>query len=416
MKTGWLLFVAISYVAKATAFLLDSSFLPESAETESLQGCTNYPPNVRAANRRDAKLPDPFHFVDGRPVRTKADWECRKQEISYLIQAIELGFKPPKPQFVQGSIVGNRLQINVQDNGKNISFAPTISYPSSGKAPYPVLIAYKHLTIPRPAGVAIITFDTDEIAQQTGQGSRNKGKFFDLYGANGTGALTAWAWAASRIIDALESLTNSPTTPAATLNAQRIGVTGCSRWGKGVLIASALDPRITLTLPQESGAGGAACWRLSDAENSDGKGATQTAGQIVGENVWFSSNFSNAARAGVAALPFDHHLLAGLIAPRALLSIDNAGQKWLGPMSCFGCMSTAHAVWQALGVPENMGESTAPSHGHCQFPAGQQAELTAFVGRFLLDSGASTAGVMKSPQALAFNASNWVKWSTPRLI
>src|SRR4051812_15786894 len=87
---------------------------------------------------------------------------------------------------------------------------------------------------------------------------RGQGKFYTLYGSgHSAGALTAWAWGVSRIIDALEL------TPAAGINPQKIGVTGCSRNGKGAIVAGALDERIALTIPQESGSGGSACWRLS---------------------------------------------------------------------------------------------------------------------------------------------------------
>lgn len=113
------------------------------------------------------------------------------------------------------------------------------------------MIAYGGLSIPLPPGVAAITFDNSQIAQQNDQSSRGQGLFYTLYGANhSAGALMAWAWATSLIIDRLEA------TPAARINTSRIGVTGCSRNGKGALVAGAFDSRIALTVPQESGTGG----------------------------------------------------------------------------------------------------------------------------------------------------------------
>jgi cephalosporin-C deacetylase-like acetyl esterase len=70
--------------------------------------------------------------------------------------------------------------------------------------------------------------------------------------------MVAWAFGVSRILDVLETL------PGANINTKKIAVTGCSRNGKGALVAGALDSRIALTIPQESGSGGTACWRLSD--------------------------------------------------------------------------------------------------------------------------------------------------------
>ena len=41
-----------------------------------------------------------------------------------------------------------------------------------------------------------------------------------------------------------------------TFEADAVGVTGCSRFGKGAFIAGAFDQRVALTLPIESGTAG----------------------------------------------------------------------------------------------------------------------------------------------------------------
>ena len=71
--------------------------------------------------------------------------------------------------------------------------------------------------------------------------------------------MIAWAWGVSRIIDVMET---SDTT--GLFNRTAISVTGCSRNGKGALVVGAFDERIALAIPQESGSGGAASWRISD--------------------------------------------------------------------------------------------------------------------------------------------------------
>ena len=65
--------------------------------------------------------------------------------------------------------------------------------------------------------------------------------------------MTAWVWGVSRIIDALEL------SPHANINLNKLAVTGCSRDGKGALMAGAFETRIALTIPQESGSGGDTC-------------------------------------------------------------------------------------------------------------------------------------------------------------
>lgn len=172
--------------------------------------------------------------------------------------------------------------------------------------------------------------DNSAIADQdSSPASRGVGLFYDLYGTDDSaGALMAWSWAVSLIIDTLAEKLE------ANIKIDKIGITGCSRNGKGALVAGAYDSRIALTIPQESGSGGSACWRLSDAEES-APTLVQTAGEIVTENVWFATAFDTYANQ-TTLLPFDHHMLAGLLAPRALFAIDNVGYQWLGPWSSWG--------------------------------------------------------------------------------
>ncbi|CRK42721.1 hypothetical protein BN1708_008839, partial [Verticillium longisporum] len=156
--------------------------------------CPALPSGLGPAN---ANLPNPFVFQNGAAVTTKADWACRQREISAQIQAYELGTLPGKPQSVTGSYSGNRLTINVSDQGRSISFAVTINKPSGTNVP--AIIAYGAASIPIPAGVATITYNNDEVAQQQGGSSRGRGKFYDLYGSShSAGALTAWAWGVAR--------------------------------------------------------------------------------------------------------------------------------------------------------------------------------------------------------------------------
>jgi len=305
---------------------------------------------------------------------------------------------------VTASFSGNSLSISVSEGGKSISFSVSITYPSSGTAPYPAIIGYGGGSIPAPAGVAMINFNNDDIAAQASTGSRGQGKFYTIYGSgHSAGALTAWAWGVDRIIDGLELAS------AARINPKKVGVTGCSRNGKGAMVAGALVPRIALTLPQESGAGGAACWRVSDSIKASGTNI-QTASQIITENVWFSKNFEPYVNK-VTTLPFDHHLLAGLVAPRGLYVMEN-NIDWLGPASTYACMKAGQMIYKALGVPDNMGFSGTPGHNHCTFPSSQQSELTAFVQKFLFDQNTNTA-VSKSDQS--FDQAKWVDWTTPTL-
>jgi len=359
----------------------------------------------------NAKLPDPFTFLDGTVMTYSIDrWPCRRAEIAALAQEFEFGYKQNTPySATTASFSSNSLIVTVTDSGKTISFTCSIQYPSTGSAPYPAMIGCGVSSLNSTAlstlGVAVITFPSDDIAQENDATSRGIGKFYTLYGSNhSAGALMAWAWGLDRLIDAIEK------TPAANIDPKRLGVTGCSRWGKGALVCGAFDERIVLTIPQESGSGGSASWRASDYMWANSQN-TQTLNEITGENVWFRQSFSqfnNTAN----KLPFDHHSIIGLIAPRACLIIDN-DILWLGPYSSWNCANAAHMIWEGLHVPDKMGYSGSTAHNHCSFPSSEQPDVNAYVKKFLVGNGNDDTNIMKSDAGYSYDDARWVDWFIP---
>ncbi|KAG4216869.1 hypothetical protein PC116_g34650, partial [Phytophthora cactorum] len=163
-------------------------------------GCTVDP---EATYAKSAKLPDPFLLADGKRLATKDEWACKRAEIRDQIQRYELGPKPAKPT-VSATASGGKINIVSSEGGKSASFSVSIKLPSGGAAPYPAVIAFEGTSIPVPAGVATITFPNHEVAADD---PRGKGKFYDLYGSShSAGALIAWAWGVSSVVDALEQL------------------------------------------------------------------------------------------------------------------------------------------------------------------------------------------------------------------
>ena len=214
----------------------------------------------------------------------------------------------------------------------------------------------------------------------------------------------AWAWGVSRLIDVLEQV------GAELFDVRRLGVTGCSRNGKGALVAGAFDKRIALTIPQESGSGGSASWRLSDWQGPQ----VQTLSEIVGENVWLSTSL-NEFSGQTSRLPIDHHQLEGMVAPRGLLVIENSGMEWLGNITCWGNSLAANAIYQALGVPDNQGVSQVGGHLHCAQPASQQPEINAYISKFLLGKEANTSILHTDRSYPSFNLKEWAPWPVPIL-
>lgn len=358
------------------------------------------------------ELPNPFLGLNGKTINIKKEWDCRRAEIGAQAQVYELGAKPPAPERVTAELHGDDLVVHLADKGKSISFTAKIIYPKTGKAPYPAVIGMGGSWLNNDElakqGVAVIQFPNNDIAEQLNGSSRGKGKFFELYGADhSAGALIAWAWGVSRLIDALEA------TPSSHINTQRLGITGCSRNGKGALVAGAFDERIKLTIPQESGSGGSASWRVSDDQKAAGQNV-QTLSQIVTENVWFTDNFK---RFGQTAnrLPIDQHSVMAMVAPRGLLVIENTSMEWLGNRSAYTSALGAREVWRAFGAEADFGFSQLGDHNHCQLPNAQVPEVANFVEKFLLDGATITAPLFKSDQEFNLNKDVWINWKTPHL-
>lgn len=358
-------------------------------------------------------LPDPFVMANGSRLTRKADWACRRHEVSKQLQAYELGEKPvPVAGAVSAKLDGKTLTVTVNSGGRSISFNANVQLPTTGTAPYPAVIGIGRSFLNNAEllarGVAIIDFPNNDIADQQNGSSRNQGKFFELHPqAQGTGALVAWAWGVSRLVDALEQ------GAAPSIDAKHLAVTGCSRNGKGALMAGALDERIALTIPQESGSGGSASWRVSDAQKAAGQNV-QTLRQIVTENVWFRSSFGEFSEAATR-LPFDHHQVMALVAPRGLLVIENTAMEWLGNQSGYVTALAAREAWVALGVADRMGVSQFSHPDHCRLPASQAPEVLAFVDRFLKGETSAKTDILRTDGSFAIDRARWMPWGTPAL-
>ena len=153
------------------------------------------------------------------------------------------------------------------------------------------------------------------------------------------GALAAWAWGYHRAIDALAEVD--------LVDPALVAVVGHSRGGKAALLAGATDTRIALTSANNSGAGGAGCFRRQ------GPGSETLADVTATFPHWFGSGL--AAFAGREhALPFDQHFLKALVAPRALLTTEACDDLWANPEGTRHTHEAARAAYVFLGVGERI--------------------------------------------------------------
>jgi hypothetical protein len=353
-------------------------------------------------------LPDPFEWTDGRGrISNFSDWRYRRAEISAEVQHYELGNKPLPPENLQANLVDDTLKVTIEEGGKSLTLHAIISLPDSGSGPFPAVIGVGFGTGSLPPdlftsrSIATIQYIFWEVAPWTQEG-RGQGGFYELYPDPKVGYFTAWAWGISRIIDGLEK------TPQENIDLKHLAVTGCSFAGKIALFAGALDERIALTIAQEPGGGGDAAWRVT--ETLSGSRETLRSAQSYGWYYEDVSQFNNA----VTKLPFDHHEVMAMIAPRALFVLGNPDYEWLADESGYvGCMAT-HEIWKALGVPDRFGFSKVGDHGHCELPDNQRPEVEAFVDKFLLDKDSVNTDISTHP-GYTTNLASWITWTTPTL-
>ena len=363
----------------------------------------------------NAKLPDPFLGLDGKRIATKDDWKCRREEIGAMYEKNMFGEKPRNPEKVEGTYSSGKLTINVTDKGKSGSFSVKIINAGTKDNPKPAVIGFSGGMFGDACGslgksldgleVAQILFNPDDVAPESGGGM-----FFQLYNG-GQGTIIAWAWGVSRIIDALEK------TPEAGIDVHHLAMTGCSRWGKGALATGAFDERIALTIPQESGSGGASLWRVGAQINKEKNDQyVQGLQSAATEDKWMISTFKNYDKKE-NTLPFDQHMLVSMVAPRAILILDNAGQKWLGEVPSNYCGQASKEVFDALGVSDNYTYSQEGGHSHCALPNGQFDEVKDFIDKFLLGKDAKTGKIdySKNTETINWKKSDWIDWETPTL-
>ncbi|GJL94705.1 MAG: acetylxylan esterase [Hyphococcus sp.] len=150
------------------------------------------------------------------------------------------------------------------------------------------------------------------------------------------GAIAAWAWGFSLMVDALEA--NNETTGAA--KGEYISW-GHSRYGKSALLAAAFDNRISGVISHQSGTGGASLNREKIGESVEAI--------TEGYPHWFAKTYERfAGREDEMAV--DQHQLLALIAPRPVLLGNARRDVWSDPNGAFRAAIGADAAYELYGV------------------------------------------------------------------
>lgn len=301
----------------------------------------------------ERKLPELLKFADGRDV-TPANWEERRQEILGILENEIYGNAPAAPEirvtktdakskysYFAGKAITNELKISFDTDNGEFSFPAVEIVPKSDKrVPVFVLINFRPDLPDRycpveeiiDEGCAVVRIYYNDVAFDGEDGFA--GGLASKYDRKKYtwGKLRMWAWAASRVMDYLQ------TTDYADLS--RIAVTGHSRLGKTSLICAAFDDRFTMACANNSGCSG-------DAITRDKVG--ERVAQITKNfPFWFCENYKKYIN-NEHEMPFDQHFLVGAIAPRRVSLGAALEDEWADPDSQYLSACAASKAWEMLG-------------------------------------------------------------------
>jgi len=332
-------------------------------------------------------LPDPLLLKNGQRVTTASQWtKQRRPEILSLFENLQFGKLPERKTATSyevteanGTAFGGRAirkQVTIYLSKDTSGPKARLLYylPASTNRPSPLLLGLSFVTNAMAVDDTAIAFDSAwEKGQQVLQTSSNFKKvpiasFIDAgigyatvyygdiepdfkgglthgvrkqflkdgqqnFAADEWGAISAWSWGLSRVMDYLETDQG--------IDQKRIALNGASRLGKTVLWTGARDTRFALIIASISGEGGAALSRRNYGETI--QMITDT-GRYYYQ---FAPNYHSFSKR-VNDLPMDSHMLIALIAPRPLLLQTGNEDYFSDPKGEFLAAQAAEPVYQLL--------------------------------------------------------------------
>ena len=326
--------------------------------------------------------PDPFTTFDGKKIRTAKQWnKIRRPELIEYFEREVYGRVPADVPAVEWKVLSeekidmdgiaciNRVLSGVVDNSAcpsiKVNIEASVVYPE-GAVNVPVIVEFGFMagrptpkamsfgpTPPDPAeswqmlvvsrGWAAATIVTGSIQSDGGHGLRrgiiglcNKGGFRK---PDDWGALRAWAWGASKLLDYFEEREE--------FDATKVAIEGVSRNGKAALVTMVFDQRFAAGFIASSGKGGANGWRRFCGESLENLTG-------AGEYHWMAGNFIKYGVDPLTAndLLVDQHEFIGMCAPR--LCLISSGifdiDKWQDIMGMFMMTHKASAIYELLGA------------------------------------------------------------------
>lgn len=327
----------------------------------------------RGTNYDEAKvpayeLPDPLQFDDGREVRNARQWEKKRRPQVLEVFAQEMyGHMPARPEGLHFSTIseetvyaglGLRKVVRIYlDADQTHWFDVLIHLPKDAAGPVPMFVGLNFkgndatlderadfrwpYELVLKAGMGVATAWRDSIEPDgkdsklaEAEGVCRDGGVRSWYNKDGDwGAISAWAWGLSRIVDYLET--------DEAYDTDRLAVIGHSRLGKTALWAGANDLRFDMVISNDSGCCGAALSRRKFGETFE---VIDTAFPH-----WFTREFDKY-KGREETFPADQHWLIALAAPRPVYVASATEDLWADPKGEWLAAKAAEPVYALFGM------------------------------------------------------------------
>lgn len=327
----------------------------------------------RETNYDEAKvpayeLPDPLQFDDGREVRNARQWEKKRRPQVLEVFAQEMyGHMPARPEGLHFSTIseetvyaglGLRKVVRIYlDADQTHWFDVLIHLPKDAAGPVPMFVGLNFkgndatlderanfrwpYELVLKAGMGVATAWRDSIEPDgkdsklaEAEGVCRDGGVRSWYNKDGDwGAISAWAWGLSRIVDYLET--------DEAYDTDRLAVIGHSRLGKTALWAGANDLRFDMVISNDSGCCGAAISRRKFGETF----------AVIDTSFphWFTREFDKY-KGREETFPADQHWLIALAAPRPVYVASATEDLWADPKGEWLAAKAAEPVYALFGM------------------------------------------------------------------
>lgn len=312
-------------------------------------------------------LPNALVTLKGQSITDAEDWHAlRRPELMELFRNNVYGRRPDVGYTVRfetleerqdsfnGLAVGRSMQAVISIGEESFTFPFVVLVPKNVQQPVPAIVHINNrYFIPLekalnetdpfwPAktlierGYATASFHTSDVDPDKADGYAEGIRAFFAGGEppqdDAWRSLSAWGWAASRILDHLGTIE--------AIDAQRVAVVGHSRGGKTSLWAACEDPRFAIAYSNNSGCGGAALSRRAFGE---------TVARITSSFPhWFCKPFADYA-GREQDLPIDQHEVMALLAPRGVYVASADEDLWADPKGEYASLIAAAPVFKLLG-------------------------------------------------------------------